>query len=225
MATTSRVSHNRDPHEDLSTNLPQAAEQVRRNFVDTIIAAAPVDALLAATIAQLITAIPDPSTQTFSLTLINALYFFSFAGIGFTVGAALSAMLFLDMVGELPHVYHLQQMKRRNDPLPTSPTVLEKMTMSPEDESRNGLAILCHYGSRRAIWWVYTHSILSTVLGIVCLMLQLCLLGWTLFGGSAATFACVVLCWLWAIAPLFIFYAGSYVRMYIQGFIEEMRAS
>ncbi|KAH8810562.1 hypothetical protein DL96DRAFT_1685583 [Flagelloscypha sp. PMI_526] len=205
--------------------LPDAVEGLRQNFKDTIKAVAPVDALIAATIAQLVGSIPNQPSNGVSVSVLNALYFFSFVGIAMTVGASLSAMVFLDMIGVIPHTYHLQQMKKHNVPASNG----EKSTAKsehPEDESSNGFDILHHYGAPASMRWIYIHSVFSTVLGVGCLLLQLILLAWVLAEEmSEATFVSTTVVVVVGMIPLPVFFAGSWLRTFLDGHVPKGHAN
>ncbi|KAJ7185791.1 hypothetical protein C8R46DRAFT_386376 [Mycena filopes] len=183
--------------ESLGDRLPQSVEDVRQNFQGTVEAIAVVTALFAGIQAQLLSGTPSEPSSSASPGVIRALQLVSYGGLVVNVGAALSGMLFLDIVGEAP-----ERFRRRKEKLK-----LQASSASEFPDADNaftaGIELLLAYGSPRSLQFAWYHCIASTVFGTLSVLLQISLLAWiNVSSQESGVFVAVVLALIWAALPL-----------------------
>jgi hypothetical protein len=146
-------------------------------------------ALLASVQAQLLGNIPPPATAP---ALINAIQLIAYIGLAANVGAALSAMMFLDIMGELP--------LRLYQKYPSTSMADNPPNIAHGADSTSGLKFISKYGSF-GLKFTFYHCFISAILGSHCLLLQVLLLTWVNINRSVtspAVFALVVMVVVWA---------------------------
>ncbi|KAJ7778083.1 hypothetical protein B0H16DRAFT_1502159 [Mycena metata] len=159
------------PAESPGDQLPQHVEDVRHNFKGTVEAIAVVTTLFAGIQAQLLSGTPSEPSPTASQAVIRALQLVSYGGLAVNVGAALSAMLFLDIVGEAP-----ERFRRWSKNPPSSPSRSAPRRTASEladDKFLAGLELLIVYGSPRSIQFAWYHCVASTLFGTLSILIQI----------------------------------------------------
>ncbi|KAJ7031999.1 hypothetical protein C8F04DRAFT_1108866 [Mycena alexandri] len=179
--------------------VPQNVADVRQNFKSTAEAIAVVTTLFAGIQAQLLSGTPSEPSPTASQAVIRALQLASYGGLSVNVGAALSSMLFLDIVGEGPKRYRRWSKK----PQSSQPVARNTASELADDKFLAGLTLLVMHGSPRSLHFAWYHCVASTVFGTISVLIQISLLAWiNLSSQDSSIFAAVVLALFWAALPV-----------------------
>ncbi|KAJ7741929.1 hypothetical protein DFH07DRAFT_837005 [Mycena maculata] len=204
-------------HVETVDRLPPSAENVRQNFITTVQAMAVVTTLFAGIQAQLLSGLPSAPSPAASEGIFHALLLVSYGGLAVNVGAALSAMIFLDVAGEAPEAF------RR---LKTGITSQENQRRFQEAASSGGIAsitgleLLVLHGSPRSLQFAWYHCVSSTILGTFLILLQISFLAWINIASQVSSiFVVVVLALFWAALPL----PGYLIYNFGVGFIAGLQ--
>ncbi|KAJ6582924.1 hypothetical protein DFH09DRAFT_1029317 [Mycena vulgaris] len=212
------VDSDRGP--ETGDRLPRSVEDVRQNFIATVQAMAVVTTLFAGIQAQLLSGIPSAPSPTAPQAVINALLLVSYGGLSVNVGAALSAMLFLDISGEAPEAFRRLRATASQASGRRSPSSHTGSITSTRTAVDTGLGLLLNYGSPRSLQFAWYHCVASTIFGTFSILLQICLLAWiNLASQVSGVFVVVVLALFWAALPL----PGLLLYNFCVGFITSLR--
>ncbi|KAJ6582925.1 hypothetical protein DFH09DRAFT_1275337 [Mycena vulgaris] len=165
--------------------LPPSVEDTRQNFIATVQAMAVVGYKR-----QLLSGIPSRPSPTAS------------SGFSINVGAALSAMIFLDGAGDTPAVFRrlrttISPASGRCSPSSHADSITSTRTAD------TGLGLLLKHGSPRSLQFAWHHCVASTIFGTFSILLQICLLAWINISTQVSdVFAVVVLALFWAALPV-----------------------
>lgn len=116
--------------------------------------------------------------------MLKALNIFSYGGIVLNVGASLSAMFLIDLLGHLPEQYWRLGQQRHGQPV------------AELQGNQSDFELLEHHGSSSRVRKTYAHCQISLILGVSSLLLQIALLAWVKLG-SDVVFAFTVVCLFW----------------------------
>lgn len=158
--------------------------------------------LFAGVQAQLISSIPTDETTP----LINALTFFSYGGLVLSIGASLSAMSLIDVLGHIP-----EEFSRLAQQHP-----IAELKGRPDSD----FELLESHGGSPSMKKNYDHCHISLIFGAYSLLLQIALLAW-LRSGSVVVFAFVTICLFWVC----LLYPGQLVFAFFQGVVTGYRGS
>jgi hypothetical protein len=136
--------------------------------------------------------------------LLKALSFFSYGGLVFSVGASLSAMSLIDLLGHVPEEFS------RLRPQPPPITELQN----------SDFELLESHGGSPSVKKNYKHCHISLILGAYSLLLQIALIAW-LKSGSKVVFAFVAICLLWVC----LLYPGQLIFAFFRGMVTGYRRS
>ncbi|KAF8810986.1 hypothetical protein BYT27DRAFT_7134435 [Phlegmacium glaucopus] len=161
--------------------LPDVVEAIRQGHITSAQAIAVVAALFAGVQASLLSVMPDDTTK-----LTHTLILFAYAGLAFNIGASLSAMSLLDLLGAVP-----EQFWRMASPGQTS-------TPEEPDQGKSDFGFLISCGGYRGMGYVYAHCHISLVFGAFCLILQLALFAHHKSESTAVFVLFIIVC-LWSI--------------------------
>ncbi|KAJ7163684.1 hypothetical protein C8R46DRAFT_318713 [Mycena filopes] len=218
-STTSHgLSEDKSSHQSLGDRLPQNrdVEDVRQNFKGTVEAIAVVvrchiclwrqpllilccqTSLFAGIQAQLLSGTPSEPSSSASQGIIRALQLVSYGGLAVNVGAALSALLFLDIVGEAPERFRRWKRKAQS-----SPQAARAASLADANRTSAGLELLLAYGVPRSLQLAWYHCVVSTVFGTLSVLLQISFLAWiNLSPQDSGVAVAVLLALFWAGLPL-----------------------
>jgi len=200
---------------EVQTMNPKFLETLQHSFVGSIQAMALVVALFAGIQAQLLSSIPSSPTDSVPQGLINALQFFTYVGLAANIGAALAAMVFLDLMGECFLRFKLSTHTGTG--------------MRPGDAwtySLPDLRDLSRRGAPDGLELSFYHCIISVIIGSCCLLLQVILLAWVKINETAtnpAVFAITVVMVSWAFLPFPRFIVYRFFVGLGKGFVEGMK--
>ncbi|KAJ6614608.1 hypothetical protein B0H10DRAFT_2044737 [Mycena sp. CBHHK59/15] len=216
-------------------NLPPSVEDLRQNYITTVQATAVVTTLFAGIQAQLLSGIPSEPSPTASQPIVHALLLASYGDLAVNVGAALSSMIFLDIVGEAPQAFRLLQQKTvasghtapsdsalspHSQPEGSPHTSNEITPPNRDAEDLTGLKLLVSHGTSPTIQLAWYHCVASTVVGTLSILLQISLLAWiNISTRGSGVFACIVLALVWASLPL----PGYFVYNFFLGFFSGLK--
>ncbi|KAJ7032013.1 hypothetical protein C8F04DRAFT_671101 [Mycena alexandri] len=178
--------------------LPQDVEDVRQNFITTAQAMAVVTTLFAAIQAQFSSAALSEAT---SIVVVRVVLLVSYGSLLVNIGAASFAMVFLDIIGEAPERF--RRWRTKVDASGTHPPLAARRTASVTNSSMAGSELFLLHGSPRSLQFAWYHCVASTLLGTVCVLLQITLLAWINISPYGSNlFAGIVLVLFWAALPL-----------------------
>ncbi|KAJ7269628.1 hypothetical protein C8J57DRAFT_1066650 [Mycena rebaudengoi] len=200
-----------------SDRLPRSVEDVRQNFITSVQAIAVVTALFAGIQTQLLSGIPTDPPENTSRSLITTLTLVSYGGLSINVGAALSAMIFLDIAGEAPEAFRRLQQKKQSTMTGASSQLRSSASTDPERFAR-GLKVLVLHGSPRTLQLAWYHCISSTILGTFSILLQISFLAWINIP-QRGVFAVTVLALFWASLPL----PGFLIYRFLSGLVAGVK--
>ena len=153
-------------------------------------------ALFAGLQGQLLSSIPNDKATP----LLKVLHLFGYGGLVLNIGASLSAMYLLDVLGEVPEQFW-------------------RLSQQPEllNKEHSDFDLLKSYGGSSKMSNIYTHCHISLIVGASSLLLEIALLAW-LNSDSVAIFVLIIVSLFWVC----LLYPGQIVFAFFTGFFEEM---